>query len=164
MARFAGNCPVGTLKFEYSGVIKAVQIVPVFGGVARFTPGRLPVVSGHFHAFRELRVVGIPVTGGAGAILVVIAHRLRFVRDRVALGACHCQMRSGQREAALVVSGNGKSGKPERFHRVTTLAIVVEGRARELALVDVFMAAAATGTDAIQGIPPLWRVAFVTGQ
>ena len=144
VAGVARHGPVRTLQRKISRVvIEALDPFPVTGCVACFTALEGPVRLHGRHALRELTPVRIFMTLGATVQLESIFHggRRDDVRPAlVAIDAQHSPMGPGEREAALHVACQGKSGRLESLHVVAGLAPVVLWRVRKLAFVDIRVA------------------------
>ena len=129
-------------------VIEAGHIGPRLCVMAGFAAEARTVGPVAFHAIVEFAMMRIGVAGGAGHIVKM--ERQNFVGAmrlpcRVATGARHCGMRSGQRETGFAVFRNGVKSAMEIDDRVTSLAPVVVGHCRKLIVMHVLVAVCTIG-------------------
>lgn len=124
------------------GMIKAIDIGPRLGVVARFATERSAVGAFASHAIVKFALVRIFVAGGAGTIFEL--KRQNFVGASrnsyfVTIAAGHRHMRAAQRVAGSFVLGNGVGTAVPVRDRVAILTAIIVRSASKLVIVRVFM-------------------------
>ncbi len=145
VAVYAGYCPVRACQWKFGlGMIELIEFLPCLGGMASLAPAGLSV-DHTLHAFAELPLMRVFVTGRAGQVLKMIERRSLGLggcigRDLMTLEAGHRQMGSGQQKPRLFMSCQPKCRRFIAIQRVALLAAIQVRRCRELSLMFISMA------------------------
>ena len=126
-------------------VVKALDILPVLGGVAGLATRWRSIRPRLLHALGELVVVRVLVTGLAIQIIPVIEHHrlglgVRVLRLFMAVRAGDGNVAAREGEPRILVPLQCERRRLEAVHRVAVFALVLVGRGGELPVVRILVA------------------------